>query len=176
MVYSSPRIQVLGYDTESDGYSGFDEYLKTIHGKTAPARILGDLLNGKKLLWLDPEPDNNLYGKKVINKSADMGCEIVELPDPSVALDHLKDGSFDLVISHWGGLAKDASGKLHPTAVQLLDGIRKRDIEVPVIIFASPKHGQDNRSKALSLGVFEYTWYFEDLFEAIQRLFKEPKL
>jgi hypothetical protein len=169
-------IQVLGYDIESDGYSGFDEYLKAIHAKTAPARILGDLLNGKRLLWLDPKPDNNLYGKKVIDETADMGCEIVELSDPSVALDHLKDGSFDLVISHWGGLAKDASGKLRPTAVQLLDGIRKRDIEVPVIIFASPKHGQDNRSKALSLGAFEYTWYFEDLFEAIQRLFKEPKL
>ena len=107
-----------------------------------------------------------------------MGCEIVELPDPSVALDHLKDGSFDLVITHWGGLAKDASGKLRPTAVQLLDGIRKRDIEAPVIIFASPDpdHAQKNRSKALSLGAFEYTWYFEDLFGAIQRIFKEPKL
>ena len=91
-------------------------------------------------------------------------------------LDQLATGRYHLVITHWGGLAKDASGKLRPTAVQLLEGIRKRDIEVPVIIFASPKYGQDNRSKALSLGAFEYTWDFEDLFEAIQRLFKGPKL
>ena len=171
-------IEVLGYETEGVSHSGFDEYLKAIHAKTAPAKILGNLLNRKKLLWLDPNPDNNRYGKKVINESVDMNCEIVELSDPLVALDHLKDGSFDLVITHWGGLAKDASGKLRPTAVQLLDGIRKRDIEAPVIIFASPDpdHAQKNRSKALSLGAFEYTWYFEDLFGAIQRIFKEPKL
>ena len=171
-------IKVLGYETESGSHSGFDEYLKAIHAKTAPARILGDLLNRKRLLWLDPKPDNNLYGKKVIDETADMGCEIVELPDPLIALDHLKDGSFDLVITHWGGLAKDASGKLRPTAVQLLEGIRKRGIEVPTIVFASPDrcYAQKNRSEALSLGAFEYTWYFQDLFGAIERLFKEPKL
>ena len=184
-------IDVLGYETTGDDHSGFDEYLKAIHAKTAPARILGELLNRKKLLWLDPNPDNNRYGKQVMDEAADGDFKIVPISDPPSAydrrtgdasvlvehaLDQLETGYFHLVITHWGGLAKDASGKLRPTAVQLLDGIRKRDIEVPVIIFASPKYGQDNRSKALSLGAFEYTWDFEDLFEAIQRLFKEPEL
>ena len=70
-------IEVLGYETENGDHPGFDEYLKAIHAKTAPARILGDLLNRKKLLWLDPKPDNNLYGKKVIDETADMGCEML---------------------------------------------------------------------------------------------------
>jgi len=196
-------IKVLGYETKSVDHSGFDEYLEAIHAKTAPAKILGKLLNRKKILWLDPNPGNNLYGKQVMYeaarkeekgaKEADGNFKIVPIPDPPSAyerlttdasdlvehaLDQLETGSFDLVITHWGGLAKDASGELRPTAVQLLDGIRKRDIEVPVVIFASsdPKHAQKNRSKALSLGAFEYTWYFQDLFGAIERLFKEPKL
>ena len=195
-------IKVLGYETKSVDHSGFDEYLEAIHAKTAPAKILGKLLNRKKILWLDPNPGNNLYGKQVMYeaegaagkeaKEADGNFEIVPIPDPPSAyvqrtadasdlvghaLDQLETGSFDLVITHWGGLAEDASGELRPTAVQLLDGIRKRAIEVPVVIFASSNpHAQKNRSRALSLGAFEYTWSFQDLFGAIERLFKNPKL
>jgi len=189
-------IQVLGYDTKSGDHSGFDEYLKAIHAETAPAKILGDMLNHKKFLWLDPNPGNNLYGKQVMyeaaGEEADGDFEIVPISDPPSAydrrttdasdlvehaLDQLETGSFDLVITHWGGRVEDASGELRPTAVQLLDGIRKRAIEVPVVIFASSNpHAQKNRSRALSLGAFEYTWSFQDLFGAIERLFKNPKL
>ena len=190
-------IDVLGYKTKCGDHSGFDEYLKAIHAKTSPVNILGDRLNRKRLLWLDPEPDNNLYGKKVMIQAAcdkadgDFKLDMVSYPPSDYdrrtgvasdlveyTLDQLAAGRYHLVITHWGGLAKDASGELRPTAVQLLEGIRKRGIEVPTIVFASPDrcYAQKNRSEALSLGAFEYTWYFQDLFGAIERLFKEPKL
>ena len=190
-------IDVLGYKTKCGDHSGFDEYLKAIHAKTSPVKILGDRLNRKRLLWLDPEPDNNLYGKKVMIRAAggkadgDFKLDMVSYPPSDYdrrtgvasdlveyTLDQLATGHYHLVITHWGGLAKDALGELRPTAVQLLEGIRKRGIVVPTIVFASPDrcYAQKNRSEALSLGAFEYTWYFQDLFGAIERLFKEPKL
>jgi len=190
-------IEVLGYKTKCGDHSGFNEYLEAIHAKTSPVKILGDRLNRKRLLWLDPEPDNNLYGKKVMIQAAggkadgDFKLDMVSYPPSDYdrrtgvasdlveyTLDQLATGRYHLVITHWGGLAKDASGELRPTAVQLLEGIRKRGIEVPTIVFASPDrcYAQKNRSEALSLGAFEYTWYFQDLFGAIERLFKEPKL
>jgi len=190
-------IEVLGYETKSLEHTGFDEYLEAIHAKTSPVKILGDRLNRKRLLWLDPEPDNNLYGKKVMIQAAggkadgDFKLDMVSYPPSDYdrrtgvasdlveyTLDQLATGHYHLVITHWGGLAKDALGELRPTAVQLLEGIRKRGIVVPTIVFASPDrcYAQKNRSEALSLGAFEYTWYFQDLFGAIERLFKEPKL
>jgi hypothetical protein len=170
-------IEALVYDSKDGDHSGFDAYLEMIHEQTAPARIIGRLLNGKRLLWLDPEPDNNLYGMDLIRRSSSMGCEVVECVSPSEALEHLAQTPFDLLITHWGhGLSSDVSGTQRANAVEMLESIRALRLEVPVIVFASPdpEHVRGNRLKALSLGAFEYTWTFEDLFQSIERIFGFP--
>jgi len=79
-------IDALVYDSTDGDYSGFDRYLGGIHQRTAPIQIIGRLLQDKKLLWLDPNPDNNLYGKQLISKSTGNGCELVPCEDPMTAL------------------------------------------------------------------------------------------
>lgn len=168
-------IEALVYDSKNGDHSGFDAYLEKIHEQTAPARIIGRLLDGKRLLWLDPRPDNNLYGMDLIRQSTIMDCEVVECASPSEALRHLSETQFDLVVTHWGhGLSSDSSGIKRANAVELLEGIRVSKLEVPVIVFASPdpEHVHINRLKAISLGAFEYTWTFEDLFQSIEKIFR----
>jgi len=170
-------IKAPVYDSENGDHSGFDNYLTKVHEHTAPTRIIGRLLKGKRLLWLDPKPDNNLYGMDIIRQSTNMGCEVVECGDPATALRLLSDKSFDLLISHWGhGLSIDESGRSRANAVELLEGIRAFRLELPLIVFASsdPEHVRENRLKALSLGAFEYTWTFEGLFSAIENIFEIP--
>jgi len=170
-------IEALVYDSKNGDHSGFDWYLSKLHEHTAPSKILGSLLKGKRLLWLDPKPDNNLYGMDLINQSTDMGCDIVKCSDPSEALCLLSGSTFDLIITHWGhGLSVDQSGTSSPNAVELLERIREVRLEVPLVVFASPDpdHIHANRMKAISLGDFEYTWTFEGLFQAIETIFRHP--
>ena len=170
-------IEALVYDSKNGDHSVFDDYLQKLHEHTAPARIIGRLLDGKRLLWLDPKPDNNLYGMDLIRQSTSMGCEIVECVSPSEALRHLSEAPFDVLITHWGhGLSSDGSGTQRANAVELLEGIRALKLEVPVIVFASPdpEHVRANRLKALRLGAFEYTWTFEGLFQSIEKIFGHP--
>ena len=170
-------VQPLIYNSGGGDHSGFDRYLEEIHSETAPARILGKLLQGKNVMWMDPHPDNNAYGTTLIRRSSSSGCNVHECSNPQDALEALSRGSFDLVISHWGHQQNvKTDGSRGANAIELLTGIRTRGIEVPVIVFASPdiEHAPQNRLKALSLGAFEYTWTFTDLFSSIERIYGQP--
>jgi len=112
----------------------------------------------------------------LINESPRTGCEIVQCQDSWTAVELLGQTPFQLVISHWGhDLSIDGDGNKRANATTLPENIRKLKIDhqAPVIVFAAPdpEYAGYNRKIALSLGAFEYTWTFEDLFAAIERAF-----
>ena len=112
----------------------------------------------------------------LINESTQTGCQVIQCHDPRTAVELLGQDNFHLVISHWGhGLSTNEGGEKRANAVTLLENIRTLKIEhqAPVIVFAAPDpaYAVYNRKIALSLGAFEYTWTFEDLFASIEKVF-----
>lgn len=88
---------------------------------------------------------------------------------PADALARLRTEPFDLVITHWGhgmGEVEDESA-----AVSLLRGIRRDDVRVPVVVFASGAHIESNKPAALRLGAQGYFYSWRALTEAIRRVF-----
>jgi len=52
--------------------------------------------------------------------------------------------------------------------------MRQRDIRVPVVVFASGDHADQNREAAFQLGALEYTSRWDALFAVIDRRFSDP--
>jgi len=157
-------------------HSGFDALLSDLSTATNPESSISEILTGKKILWLDPFPDNNTYAMDLI-RSVDRGAGITTVADPDEAINELADDrlDFDLVITHWGhGEYLDAGGDTSANAQVLMRAMRHKNIEVPVVVFASGLFSEENRPKALALGAFEYVSAFEDLFASIEQIFKQP--
>jgi len=159
-------------------HKGFDDYLEKIRALTAPVEIIRGLLSEKRVLWMDPTPLNNEYGFEVLTGSENGGPRIERATSPQEAIRKLieaKDGPdpYHLVLSHWGYRRGEAAN-----GDDLLQSMRKAELRVPVIIFAAPdyEHVDENRTSALGLGAFEYTWQWEQLFAAIERLFTRAPL
>lgn len=158
-------------------HKGFDDYLEKIRELTAPVEIIRGLLSEKRVLWMDPAPFNNEYGFEVLTGSENGGPRIERATSPQEAIRKLieaQDGSdpYHLVLSHWGYRRGEAAN-----GDDLLQNMRKAELRAPVIIFAAPsEHVDENRTIALGLGAFEYTWQWEQLFAAIERLFTRAPL
>jgi hypothetical protein len=56
----------------------------------------------------------------------------------------------------------------------LLEQMRRRDLRVPVVVFASGDHADENREAAFRLGALEYTSRWDALFAVIDRRFSDP--
>jgi CheY-like chemotaxis protein len=173
-------IHPIRYSTdEFDGdpdHSGFDDLLTDLSEATNPKSSISEILAGKRILWLDPAPDNNTYAMELIH-GIDGDQVITTVDGPEEAIDALTDGHivFDLVITHWGhDQYLDSSGESSANAQALMRAMRRDDIEVPVVVFASGFGSEVNRPKALALGAFEYVSAFEDLFASIEQIFKQP--
>ena len=62
-------VQILSYDTQIEGFAGFDRILKAIHDQTNPAFRFGKLLEGASILWIDhPAAD----GHRLTLRGADL--------------------------------------------------------------------------------------------------------
>ena len=103
---------------------------------------------------------------------------IIMVDNPNEAIGELMGQTidFDLVITHWGHEKYlDPNGETSSNAEALMRGMRQKNIEVPVLVFASGFGSDENRPKALALGAFEYVSKFEDLFANIEQIFKLPE-
>jgi len=71
-------ICVLTYGTHGGrDFAGFDRWLEALHEAASPVRRLGRVLAGKRLLWLDPNPANNMDGMRFLREAAGThGCTI----------------------------------------------------------------------------------------------------
>jgi hypothetical protein len=172
-------IEVMTYDSsQGSDYSGFDDYLRSLYEKTNPRLALGRYLEGKRILWVDQGEWSNDYGLEFLRKAADSagssGYGLEQVETPQQALERLSRGpDLHLVITQWGhGLESDEIGKSCASAECLLAQMRKRDLRVPVIVFASGEHADENKAAALALGTSAFTFDWEGLFRRIADVFE----
>ncbi len=164
-------IEVLPYDASvPEGHAGFDVLLDAIHARTSPQARLGEVLNGRRILWMDPNPRNNEFGVQVLVKAAESCTRqlhpIVRVDTPAAAAEALRtavaDGRpFDLLIAHWG----------RGTGREILTTLRREDLRVPAIVFAGPLEVETRKREALALGALAYCYVFDSLFQRIEDAF-----
>ncbi|HRK47855.1 MAG TPA: SIR2 family protein, partial [Nocardioides sp.] len=64
-------LGVIGYDTAGGtDWSGFESILRRLHDATNPRALLGRAIAGRRLLWVDGEPDDTSYGAKLLTDAA----------------------------------------------------------------------------------------------------------
>lgn len=168
-------IAAISYDS-GDDHQKFEEILCDIHQKTRPDELLSRVLNDKKILWFDQHPKNNEHGIERLNKLWGIGRKkwLIQETKLTRAIKILEtDKSINLLITHWGHEELE-NGEKRSNAITLARHIRKKDIEVPIIVFAGKKHAPENRDRALKFGAFDYVYEWHDLFSRIEDLFKDP--
>lgn len=178
-------IELLSYDSRGGGdFSGFDRWLGSLYEATNPLLRFGRHLERRRILWVDPHPENNELAHAFFENAAETSGRSL---DALVLADHAQDGlerlreartmkPFDLVITHWGdGQAQDDEESVTPTAVRLLQGIRRDDLRVPVLVFASDADAERRRNEALGLGALAYCCQFETLLRKIEEVFASAR-
>lgn len=172
-------IEILSYRAgDDDEFQGFDAYLEALYRATNPGYILGRCLAGRRLLWLDPKPRNNDYGKEFLQSSAALAetspctIETVDFWDEAIArLEDCGERPYDLILSHWGyRLATDDEGRPCAAGEKLLVEKSRRGLPGPVLVFSGGTHGHVNRPVALRLGASEYCQAWDQLFQQIARV------
>ena len=170
-------IELLGYDTGESGkdHSGFDRWLEALYEATHPVPYLSRLLADRRILWLDPHPDHDAPGLTFLRRAAG---RLGELPDRFVQLQTLEQAitalwsppgtpcPFQLVVTHWG------SNETPPTALALLEQMRRQDLRCPVVVFSTPSEADARKQAALGLGAQAYCFRWESLFREVQRIFE----
>ena len=155
------------------------DYLRKIHDATNPLLRFARYLERKRILWVDPHPENNAAAFEHLAEAARRsGRGETALVTVDTAEDGLREleaagdsTAFDLVITHWGdGAARDDERQPIPAAVRLLSGIRSHDIRCPVVVFAGRTQVEKRKRTALGLGAQAYCFEFEGLYQVIERV------
>jgi hypothetical protein len=175
-------LGVLPYRTgpEHTDHSGFDAILARIYGETNSVHRLGQLLRGRRLLWLDPSPEHNALGRQLITAAvrevegaAEIGHHLVEVATcgEAVGLLQQRPGFFDMVLSHWGhGSGPDGMSN-GEALLRATAGLRALGQPMPpVMIFAGAGHEAENRRRALQLGAIGFTSDWARLMAVIERV------
>jgi len=176
-------IHALNYTVQDGDHSGFDAVLKAIHDRANPAVRFGRLLAGKRILWLDRQASRYdhhavLDFLQTAAKSGEVHpAEIEHAYEHEAAIDGIekrqKSGKpFDLVITRWGhGESSSEGGKKTSIGVRLLSEVRRRNLLVPVIVFAGAAHAEENKREAMRLGSQGFHWTLSGLLRGIERAF-----
>ncbi len=175
-------IEVLGFDSHGrSDYRGFDAILQAIWQRAAILPRFGRLLEGKRLLWLDPNPHNNDAGYRFLKRaSGSIGREQVHAITSVATVDRAISAlgrparpAFDLVLTHWGWrCATDDEGNRVPNAVRLLQQLRAHDVRCPVVVFSGRRDLARRKKRCLALGAQNYCTDWPALFQTIERLFE----
>ena len=169
-------IEIIPFDTRGGtDFSGFDDFLQRLYERTNPRHLLGKLLAGRRLLWLDPNPPNNVFGERLLGEAAvEAGgeCPIHRVDTWEEALARLGEQRFDLVITHWGHEAARDQKLSGSVAEKLLDEMHARRLRVPVVVFAAYAFADENKARALRAGAVAYTFSWSRLFQTIADIFR----
>jgi hypothetical protein len=178
-------LGVLAYETgpAHTDHSGFDAILARLYGETNPVHRLGQLLRGRRLLWLDPSPEHNALGRRLLTEAVrevegtqtGVAQHLVEVATCGEAITALQQRpGFDVVLSHWGhgtgpGGLSNAEALLCGVA-----GLRAGGVAMPpVIVFAGAGHASENRRRALQLGAIGYACEWPALMSMLERVLAE---
>jgi CheY-like chemotaxis protein len=160
-------IEVLTYDTQGGkDYSGFDRWLEALHEAASPVRRLGRLLARRRVLWLDPQPEENDDGLEFLREAAGGDGAVIDAVSTwNEAIDRLSRARYDLVITRWGHAKAEGGGAV---GERLLQEIRRRDLRAPAIVFSSREHAAQNKRTAFALGARACVSGWSALFQEIE--------
>jgi hypothetical protein len=166
-------MEVLSYPTDtSHDHSPFDGFLEKLYRRTNPLLFLGSLLSGKRMVWLDPNPHSTTRGIEMLRTAttiAESGFELVEVTDVDGAIRALKDKPTDIVITHWGHSPGGSN------AERLLENMKRNDLGVPVVVFASGHYADDNKRTGLRAGAIAYCYRWSTLFRRLRDVFDDGR-
>ena len=135
--------------------------LGAIADRTSIEGRLATLLANKRVVWIDPNPQNNELGRALLTQTGAVAS--------LTSLDQLTSAHHDadLLLTHFG---YDGPGRSH--AFELLDRLRGWPQRPPVIVFASgdatPEQLGANRRECLRRGAWEYATEWGELYRAIE--------
>src|SRR5207247_2230654 len=113
-------------------------------------------LGGKRVLWVDDEPQNNEHGIKALQAQ---GVEVVICKTTQEALNKVERVKFDVIITdqlrHEDGIRKDRAG------YELIGQLRQAGVKVPVILSTA----FPNEEEARRLGFYDTATTQNGLFE-----------
>ena len=115
-------IEILPYEP-GDDFTGFDDFLGDLHAATNPTALLGDLLSGARILWVDPDEASIDHGMQFLENAASGRASIERFDTPRAAIDAASEAKTDLIVTRWGH-GQGAGGE--PAAIELLTGLRQR--------------------------------------------------
>jgi CheY-like chemotaxis protein len=97
-----------------------------------PAEMLREKLNPRKVLWVDDNPDNNIWERQALES---YGVEFVLAQSTDEAVQQLQDkGPFTAIISDMGRVGDAQAG------YTLLSIVREKPIQVPYFIYTAANH------------------------------------
>jgi CheY-like chemotaxis protein len=174
-------LGVLAYRTGPGGdHGGFDEILARIYDETNPIHRLGQLLRGRRLLWLDPSPERNALGRRLLTEAvrevegsaSGLQRHLACVTTGEDALAQLQQPpGFDLVLSHWGTGAGRPGANDGETLLRAVAHLRGNGVAMPpVMIFTDTSHESQHRRRALQLGALGFTSDWTRLMATIERV------
>lgn len=176
-------IEVLSFARSygPNAFSGFDWYLRDLYAEANPLPLFALHLSRRRILWVDPNRDGNLDGRRFIERArarvgGTIGLEPVDTAEQATAalIDAERRGApFDLVITRWGKDREQARGE--STAEHVLRAARISETGVPVIVFTG-RDDDERRRRAFALGAAAFTDQWELLFLEIARVFGDRAL
>ena len=165
-------MEVLSYDTGgAHDHAAFDQFLERLYSRTNPVRFLGSLLEGKRMVWLDPNPRSTTRGIELLRTAAHLaeaGFDLQEVTDVAGAIAAMQTRAADIVITHWGHSDNGDSN-----ALRLLQQMRQNDLVAPVIVFASGDYADENKRAALRAGALAYSYRWSSLFRRLRDVFDD---
>lgn len=165
-------ITVLPYRSGSD-HRRFDELLGALRAATSPEAALAARLADAqaRILWHDPSPDNNHYGRSVLVKSAFVESTTTIAETVAALTTARSSGApFTLLISRFGERVGEA-----PEVVELMETLRTQRIRIPHLVFASATNVDARRRLVRSAGAFDYTCSWEDFFRCIAEFYEDER-
>lgn len=113
-------------------------------------------LGGKRVLWVDDEPQNNQHG---INALQAQGVDVITRKTTREALEQVHMGKFDVIITdqlrYEDGIRKDRAG------YDLIGRLQQEGVKVPVILSTA----YPNIEEAHNLGFYDAAATQQDIFK-----------
>lgn len=176
-------IHVFSYPSQTGlGHAAFDQFLSALHARTNPIALLGNVVGGKRILWLDRHAENNDRGHEVLMRAAAKAQSPCTIDTPATweeamaLMDAPGTRPYDLVLTHWGeGQAALRSGASAAVAERFLEELRTSRHRVPALVFAAKRGADARKARALGAGALGYVCDWGELFREIERVFGAVK-
>jgi CheY-like chemotaxis protein len=120
-------------------------------------------LQGRRLLWVDDRPVNNVYERNVMEG---LGATISLATTTDEAIEKVHQAKYDVIISDMG---RDEKGEYNRKAgYDLLDTLRSMNITTPFVIYAG-SNAPEHKAEAERRSALGSTNNAQELFQLVSR-------